>query len=82
MKKNSHFFYCTFHVTLKMGPGARFTPAEPIHNYKELVEVGKDETAPEAFDRWVDAKREDLKAKWDSNKNPDPVLTYAYALAP
>jgi hypothetical protein len=84
MKKNIHFFYCTFNVTLKYGEvGERATATkDPIHHYTELVEVGKDETAPEAFNKWIEDKRESLKGKWSPAWNPEPILTYAFVLAP
>ena len=83
MKNNTHFFYCSFHVTVLFGQvGDRHPAKEPIHHYRELVEVGKNETMPEVFSKWLDDRSEDLKSKWATNWNPDPVLTYAFVLAP
>ena len=83
MKSNIHFFYCTFHTTIAYGQVGERTPAKnPIHHFKELVEVGKDETGPEAFSKWIDGQREILIKEWAPMWNPQPVLTYAFVLAP
>lgn len=78
MKKNIYFFYCSFSVHYGLADPNSY----PVRTFFELVEVGKDETAPIAFHKWIAEKQEASIVGMNPRHKPNPIITSAYVLAP
>lgn len=66
MKKEKCFFYCILNRSVFVVATNRTGNTE--HRFSELVELEKDETTPEAFDKWISLKSESLLKDLDPER--------------
>lgn len=78
MKKNTYLFVCSISILI---PQSGDVPREFKHSFRELVEIGKDDTVPVVFDKWITDCTDDLMSKQRAALAPKPILTFAYVLA-